>query len=227
MKSNTADDKRAERYLIVAAIIALVTLYVPAMIIGALYGWNDWSLEVEYLQNVMRMAVIAFLIAIAIVIDVSRKKEPRTRQEGHALAEVIIITVIIIHSLVIVVPTSPYIPPSHFEKIEFKDVSIAHTYTVTINFTNTGATSTSIASVLLNGIPYNDSGWVGTVKPAVTGDLTLNSVIAVGASNTGTITFSDDCIYIPSGYRFTAGVIVRITIHTTGGKDYETSVTLP
>jgi len=119
---------------------------------------------------------------------------------------------------------------SHYERIEIKSISVTkstYIYFVTINFTNTGATSTSIASVLLNGIPYNDSGWVGTVKPAVTGDLTLNSVIAVGASNTGTITFSDDCIYIPSGYRFTAGVIVRITIHTTGGKDYETSVTLP
>jgi len=47
MKSNSVDDKRAERYLTVAAIIALVTIFVPAMIIGALYGWHVWDIEGE------------------------------------------------------------------------------------------------------------------------------------------------------------------------------------
>ena len=225
MKSNSSDDKGAERYLTVAAIIAFVTLYVPTIIIGVLEGWSVWSLEGEYLQNTMRLMAIAFLIAIAIVIEVSRKKQPSSRQEGYAIAEVIIVTVIIIHAVALAVPP-PFIPPSRFEMIVFESVSVTHTYTVTINFTNTGATSTSIASILLNGIPYNDSGWVGTLKPTVTGNLTLKSAIDVGVSNTGIITFSDDCVYIPSGYRLTAGVTVKITIQTTGGKDYETSVKL-
>jgi len=227
MKKNSMNGKRAERYLIVAAIIALVTIYVPAIIIGALYGWNVWSIEGDYLQKIIRLVSITFLIAITIVIEVSRGKQPSSHQEGYAIAEVIISLVIIIHAAAIVIPSSNYIPPSPFEKIVFNSVSVTHTYTVTINFVNTGSTSTSIASVLLNGVPYNDSGWAGTIKPTVTGNLTLKSVIDVGVSNTGTITFSDDCVYIPSGYRLTAGVTVKITIHTTGGKDYDTSVTLP
>jgi len=226
MKRNSADDKRAERYLIVAAIIALVTIFVPAIIIGALYGWNVWDIEGDYLQYILRFVSIAFLITITIVIEVSRKKQPSSHQEGYAIAEVIIVIAIIINVAAIIMPTSHLIVPV-FEKIVFKSVSVTHTYTVTINFTNTGATSTSIASVLLNDVPYNDSGWVGTIKPTVTGNLTLKSVIDAGVSNTGTITFSDDCVYIPSGYRLTAGVTVKITIHTTGGKDYNDSVTLP
>jgi len=42
---NSADDKSAERYLIFAAIIALVTIFAPAIIIGALYDWRVWSIE--------------------------------------------------------------------------------------------------------------------------------------------------------------------------------------
>lgn len=221
MKSNSENDKMAERYLMDAAIIALVTIFTPA-IIGALW----LSPEGEHIVQGIRLLCITFLIAMTIVIEVSRRKQPQPHQEKYAIAEVIIVGVIIIHAAVILVPSSILIIPV-FEKIVFNSVSVTHTYTVTVNFVNTGATSTSIASVLLNGIPYNDSGWAGTIKPAVTGNLTLKSVIDVSVSKTGTITFSDDCVYIPSGYRLTAGVTVSITIHTTGGKDYDTSVTLP
>lgn len=119
---------------------------------------------------------------------------------------------------------------SRFEKIEIKSASViksTYVYYVTINFTNTGASSTSIASVLLNDTPYNDSGWVGTVKPAVAGDLALKFIIDVDASNMGVIIFSDDCEYLPSGYRLMAGETVKITIYTTGDKDYGTSIMLP
>jgi len=119
---------------------------------------------------------------------------------------------------------------SRFEKIEIKSASVikyTYVYYVTINFTNAGASSTSIASVLLNDTPYNDSGWVGTVKPAVVGDLALKSIIDVDASNMGVIIFSDDCEYLPSGYRLMAGETVKITIYTTGDKDYGTSIMLP
>lgn len=226
MKRNSADDKRAERYLIVAVIIAIVTIFAPTIIIGAFYGWNVWGPESEYMSQVMRLAIVTSLLAMFTVIEVSRRKQPQSNQEKYALAEIIIVIVIFIHAAAIAVPPSILIIPV-FEKIEFTSISVTHTYTMTINFWNTGATTTSIASVLLNGIPYNDSGWTGTIKPTITGNLTLKSVIGVGVSNTGTITFSDDCVYIPSGYRLTAGVMVTITIHTTGGKDYDTSVTLP
>jgi hypothetical protein len=218
--------ENTERYLMEAAIFALLTIFSPPIIIGALFGWNGWSPEGEYVSQVMRLAFITILIPTIIIIEVSRKKHPQLHQEGYAIAEVSIIMAIIINAASILVPSSILIIPV-FEKIEFKSISATHTYTVTVNFMNTGPTSTSIASVLLNGIFYNDSGWAGTVKPMVTGNLTLKSVIAVGASNTGIITFSDDCVYIPSGYRLTAGATVKITIHTTGGKDYDASVTLP
>jgi len=227
MKSNSRDDKREESHLIVTAIIALVTLYVPTIITGAIYSWSVLTLEGEYINRVIRLAIIASLLAIAIAIEVSRRKQPQPHQEGYAMAEVIIVTVLMIHTVTIIVPSSFYIPPSVFERIEFGNASVTHTYTVTISFINTGATPTSIESVLLNGVPYNDSGWAGTIKPEVTGNLTLRSVIDVGVSNTGTIIFSDDCVHVQSGYRLTAGVTVKITIHTTGGKDYDTSVTLP
>lgn len=227
MKRNSVDDKRAERYLIVAAIIALVTIFTPEIVIAVLYGTNVWDLEIEHTHQVMHLMAVGLLGVMAIGIDVSRRHAiQQAHKERYAITEVIITGAIIIQAAAIAVPPSFYIP-NPFEKIVFNSVSVTHTYTVTVNFVNTGATSTRIASVLLNSVPYNDTGWAGTIKPTVTGNLTLKSVIDVGVSNTGTITFSDDCVYIPNGYRLTAGVTVKITIHTTGGKDYETSVTLP
>jgi len=94
-----------------------------------------------------------------------------------------------------------------------------------MSFVNTGDTSTSIDYVLLNLVPYNDLGWTGSSIPAVSGDLTPQTVIETGTAYSGTITFSDDC-KDPSGNKLTAGT-VQITIHTTGGKDYGTSIMLP
>lgn len=126
------------------------------------------------------------------------------------------------------------IPPNSIlfpiiERITIKGTSVTKsTYMnfVTINFANTGNINTSISSVLLNGVPYNDPGWMGTVKPVVLGDISPNAIIDTGAPYTGIIYFSDDC-KDPSGNKLIAGVMITITIHTTGGKDYNASVTLP
>jgi hypothetical protein len=154
MKRNFAYDNMTERYLMDAAIIAFMTIFAPE-IIGALW----LSSECEQLVQGIRLLSITFLIAIAIVIEISRRKHPRLHQGGYAMAEASILLAIIINAAAIAVPSSTFIP-NPFVHIEFRNVSVAHTYTVTINFVNTGATSTKIASVLLNGIPYNDSGWV-------------------------------------------------------------------
>jgi len=185
MKRNSVDDKRADRYLIVAVIIVIVTIFAMG-IYGYLYGPNS--------------------------------------------------------------PLSQSILITRFEKIEIKSTSVTKStyiynvvdiysynkvdiYFVTINFADTGTSGATIDSVLLNGVPYNDPGWTGIFKPVVFGDLTPKfRSIDVDESCSGIIEFSGDCKdpngnkLIASGYDY---YYVNVTIHTTGGKDYDTSVTLP
>lgn len=69
---------------------------------------------------------------------------------------------------------------SSYEIIRIKSTFVTkstHVYFVTINFANYGATDTSIDSVLLNGVPYNDPRWTGTIKPVVFGDIAPNTWI--------------------------------------------------
>jgi len=119
----------------------------------------------------------------------------------------------------------------HYEKIEIKSSSVTKStdsYFVTISFVSTGDRKTEVDSVLLNGVRWDDPGWTGTIKPLVFGDIAPGAAIDAGASCSGMIVFSDDC-EDPGGRRLAAGGdydYLRITIHSTGGKDYETTVTL-
>jgi len=117
---------------------------------------------------------------------------------------------------------------TRFEKIEVKSAYVTKDsgmYNVTVNFVNTGATQTSIDSVMLNGVPYDASGWKnGTIT--VSGDLVKGKVVETGVDKTGRIVFNVG-IKDPSGNALNPGVTLTITIHTTGGKDYHASVTLP
>jgi len=119
----------------------------------------------------------------------------------------------------------------HFERIEIKGSSVtrsADSYFVTINFVSTGDRRTEVDSVLLNGVRWDDPGWAGAVKPLVFGDIAPGAAIDAGASCSGLIIFSDDC-EDPGGRRLVVDVeynYLRITIHSTGGKDYETTVTI-
>ena len=141
-----------------------------------------------------------------------------------------------VYAVAVIYVIGIYRPPgyiiSHFERIEIKSASVSksmHTYFIYITFANTGNADTSIDSILLNGVPYDDSSWTGTIRPTIFGDITAGTFIKSegGSDHLGIIYFSDDCVYIPGGYSLTAGLTVKITIHTTGGKDYDTSVTLP
>jgi hypothetical protein len=120
---------------------------------------------------------------------------------------------------------------THFERIDIKSTSVSkslHTYFIYINFVNTGSTSACIDYVSLNGVPCDDPGWAGTIKPTIFSNLTSGTILKSESPDPlGIIDFSDDCVYAPNGVRLTAGVTVKITIHTTGGKDYDSSVTLP
>jgi len=116
---------------------------------------------------------------------------------------------------------------TRYEKIEVKSAYVTKAsgvYTVTVNFVNTGATQTSIDSVMLNGVPYDATGWSSDIT--VAGDLVPGKVVETGQEKTGTIQFNVD-VQDPSGNQLSPGVTLTLTIHTTGGKDYHASVTLP
>ena len=78
--------------------------------------------------------------------------------------------------------------------------------------------------MLINGIPY--SSVTGVTNVTVTIDSTLYKMPSVsevplktGKSATVVITLKSD--------GFSAGQAVTVTIHTSGGKDYPKTVTLP
>jgi hypothetical protein len=154
------------------------------------------------------------------------------RTKRYAIALIAIVMIIAIDVVYNGNPFQRCTIITRFEKIEIRNVSVSksqHTYFIYINFINAGTASTTIDSVSLNDVPYDDSGWVGTIKPTIFGNLTSGTFIrSEGITDPlGIIYFSDDCVHIPSEGRLTAGVTVTITIHTTGGKDYDTSLTLP
>lgn len=153
--------------------------------------------------------------------------------ERYAIAAIIIVaTAILINSAYNICLSywSPLrIPFTRFEKIEFRSASVtksSHTYTVTMSFVNTGDISTSIDSVLLNLVPYDDPGWKGTVKPSVSGDISPETIINAGVLYNGMVKFGDDCRE-PLGDALSPGNTLIITIHSAGGKDYDVVVALP
>jgi hypothetical protein len=155
----------------------------------------------------------------------------------------VIIFLVVFFSIIIVViihnwPWSGPIVP-RVENIWIKSTSetkLAHTYFATIEFVNIGFGNAHIDSVLLNGVPYNDRGWTGTVKPSVFGDITPNTWINASMPydpnpplHCGIIIFSDDCKdlngneLIASGYDY---YFVKVTIHTTYGKEWNTTIVI-
>jgi len=114
------------------------------------------------------------------------------------------------------------------EKVEIRSSYVVKNgtdYVVTINLVNTGTVATSIDSIFLNDVPYNYAGWGGNIMLGGNFNL-LPSLCEIGVIKTGTIIFAQD-IQDPSGNRLSSGVILTITLHTTGGIGYRTSVLLP
>jgi len=117
---------------------------------------------------------------------------------------------------------------TRFEKIEVKSAYVIRTgtqYITTITYINTGATATSIDLITINGVPWDSYKEPGSGM-AISGDFVDDPTCQVGVEKEGIITFYDKA-EDPSGNRLTSGVTVTINLHTTGGKDYYTSVTLP
>ena len=114
---------------------------------------------------------------------------------------------------------------TRFDKIEIKHAQVNYNgshYVIVLYLINTGSTSTSIDSIMLNDVPYSD------FSPPVYlgGNLSaLPSPCETGVSKIGMVIFQDGAID-PSGNRLKAGVALTITLHTSSGKKYYTMVNL-
>jgi len=118
---------------------------------------------------------------------------------------------------------------TRFEKIEVKSAFVQKSsgqFIITITYINTGATATTVDLVTINGVPC-ESYVNGTVTRG--GSLTEGGdelTCPTGVERVGTLTFPDG-VTDPSGNMLTGGVTATVDLHTTGGKDYYNSVTLP
>jgi len=113
---------------------------------------------------------------------------------------------------------------TRFEQLEIKnryvDVAGNGSFIVHVVFTNTGTTDTSVDNVLINGKPYD--AWGISITPPIA---PLSA--PVGVQQDMTITIPKDAQTQGGAAKLTSGVTVTITLHTTGGKEYLTSVALP
>jgi len=108
-----------------------------------------------------------------------------------------------------------------YEKIEIRSAYAAPAqqggWTVRITFNNTGSSPTRIDNIFINNIPLGD--WNGIQGPG----LPITVEVGKGATITLNITQRAQA----AGQTLTSGVTVQIKLHSTGGKEYFTSVVLP
>jgi FlaG/FlaF family flagellin (archaellin) len=113
-----------------------------------------------------------------------------------------------------------------YEKVEirsaFPNPATGGGWNIVIGYINTGSTPTRIDNVFVNNIPYDEWSTI-TCDPDIAGGDYASA--NVGESGTITLTLSDPCTY--GGQTLTSGVTVMIKLHSTGGKEYFTSVVLP
>ncbi|MGC8831630.1 MAG: DUF4352 domain-containing protein [Thermoproteota archaeon] len=120
-----------------------------------------------------------------------------------------------------------------YEKIEIRsayvDVAAGGGWTVYIRYKNTGSTPTKIDNVFLNNVPFDswnpEVNVAGNNGPLNPDDSTTFPSADVGSDGTLTIDISPDAA--TGSQTLTSGVTVSIKIHSTGGKEYFTSVVLP
>jgi len=107
-----------------------------------------------------------------------------------------------------------------YEKVEIRNKypePTATGWTIHLTYLNTGSTATKIDGVYINDAPY-DAWGAG-----------LNSSLPwsanIGEEQSQTITIPENATY--GGQHLVSGVTVQIKLHSTGGKEYFTSVVLP
>jgi len=154
----------------------------------------------------------------------------RLMGDKRALSQVMSVIIIAVVTITVVISASFWMGAlsasfTRFEKIEIIHASVVHSggnYSITIKYINTGSSATSLDAILLNDVPC--SGFTPNV--ALSGNFSLlPSSCEMGVAKTGTVTFQSGTTD-PSGNELSAGITVIITLLTTGGKRYHTSVTL-
>ncbi|MDW8033912.1 MAG: DUF4352 domain-containing protein [Nitrososphaerota archaeon] len=95
---------------------------------------------------------------------------------------------------------------------------------IKISYINTGSTPAKIDNIFINNIPLD--GWSGvTTNPPINPQNNQYWEAPVGEQKSGTITIQGGAS--AGGQRLNAGVTVTIKLHSTGGREYFTSVVLP
>jgi len=154
----------------------------------------------------------------------------RLMGDKRALSQVMSIIIITVVTITMVIGASFWTGAlsaafTRFEKIEIRSTSVKYSggnYDIVINYVNTGSSSTSVDSVQLNGVPCSEFSPLTTLGGTFSD---LPSICELGVARTGIVTFQSGT-KDPSGNILTAGVTILVTLHTTGGKIYHTSVTL-
>lgn len=150
--------------------------------------------------------------------------------DESAVSEVISTVIIVAVTIAIAIAVSYWMGGlvaifTRFEKIEVKSafvVKINSQYNISIRYINTGASATSIDLITINGVPTASY----TTPLTLGGAFVIDITCPTGVTREGWITFIDGA-RDPSNNILTGGVTAIIGLHTTGGKDYYTSVTLP
>ncbi len=112
-----------------------------------------------------------------------------------------------------------------FTRLEMIQIRNAYASRVGSNFVtfislvNTGSSDTSIDTLLINGKLH-------TAWTTATPNVTLPMAAKVGVPVNFQITMTDPTTEA-GGSRLVSGVTVTFSLHSTGGKEYSTSVTLP
>jgi len=92
-------------------------------------------------------------------------------------------------------------------------------WTVHITYINTGSSPAKIDNVFINNVPYDS--W----DPAAELDTDLPWPANIGTEEKHEITITDSSEY--GNQKLVSGVTIEIKLHSTGGKEYFTSVVLP
>jgi hypothetical protein len=162
---------------------------------------------------------------------VAKLKRKSLSRDKRAVSAVIATVIIVAVTIAVAIAVAYWMGGlaaifTRFEKIEISTsyVTIAsNTYKVTITYENTGATATTIDMIQLNGVPTASF----STPPTLLGDFAKSPIPAeIGVVHSGTIQFQKG-LTDPSGNALSSGVTLTVNLHSSSGKDYYTSMTLP
>ncbi|MEM2050261.1 MAG: DUF4352 domain-containing protein [Thermoproteota archaeon] len=112
-----------------------------------------------------------------------------------------------------------------YEKIEIRSAYASPVtgggWTVKMTFNNTGSAPTKIDMIFVNNVPINE--WNPQITITSGGPLPITVNVGYGVS----ITLNLPANAQVTGMKLASGVTIEIKLHSTGGREYFTSVVLP